>query len=250
MALPSERSAQVWAWVRLAPLLMDANCSPPGGDACPLLSSPQQTALPSGRSAHVWAPPLLSVVCCTGARKSGKMGVGVGTGVGGGRKTHQPQPSDARNPASVGRMATRVESVVVCSNRTSALSPSILLSRAQTHVPDTSAASYTPGTMSPPTRYVPGPNAVRASVSVAVGAADWQAARTSSARGRRASVRTGRRSPVGGGGECSTGRAAPLRHLPLPPSPAASLQFSVSSLANNPVRGKPTLRLTSAVTPK
>lgn len=73
---------------------------------------------------------------------------------------HQPQLSDARNPASVGRMATRAGTVVVCSNSTSALSPSSLLRRAQTHVPDTSSASYTPGLMSSPIRHVPGPNVV------------------------------------------------------------------------------------------
>ena len=54
----------------------------------------------------------------------------------------------------------RAGAVVVCSNRTSALSASSLLSRAHSHVPDTFAASYTPGTISSPTRHAPGPNEV------------------------------------------------------------------------------------------
>ena len=120
-------------------------------------------------------------MCCSGARKStGGVGYGVGVGVGvcvgaavgGGLSVHQPQSSDARNPASVGRMATIAGAVVESSNSTSALSPSSLLSRAHSHVPDTFAASYTPGTICSPTRHEPAPNAVHgngAGVGVAVG---------------------------------------------------------------------------------
>ena len=71
-------------------------------------------------------------------------------------------------------MATVAGAVVESSNSTSALSPSSLLSRAHSHVPDTFAVSYTPGTISLPTRHAPGPNAVHGNgagvgVGVAVG---------------------------------------------------------------------------------
>ena len=69
------------------------------------------------------------------------VGVSVGTGVGGGLSDHQPHPSDARNPASVGRMATVGGSVVESWNSTTSPSASSLLSRAHSHVPDTSKAS-------------------------------------------------------------------------------------------------------------
>ena len=103
------------------------------------------------------------------------VGVAVGVGVGLGLSVHQPQPSDARNPASVGRMATtRGIGRSSPSNSTSALSVSSLLSRAHSHVPDTFVASYTPGTISLLTRHAPGPNAVHGNgagvgVGVAVG---------------------------------------------------------------------------------
>ena len=69
------------------------------------------------------------------------VGLSVGVGVGGSLAVHQPQPSEARKPASVGRMATVAGAVVESSASTSAPPASSLLSRAHSHVPDMPVAS-------------------------------------------------------------------------------------------------------------
>ena len=145
--VPSRRSAHVWSPLLL---LMAVNHSPAGGDAWPCTLYPQQKGVPSRRSAHVWMPPLLSVVCCSGARKPGGgagygvavgVGVKVGVGVGGTHAVQRPQPSDARNPASVGRMETDAGAAVVSEKATSSPASSRRLRRAHSHWPETLAAS-------------------------------------------------------------------------------------------------------------
>lgn len=162
----------MWA----APLLMAANCSPTGGSNSPPqqtgepsrrraqgalietnLSSmacefpyPQQTGEPSGRRAHVWSSPLLRVECCSSARKPGGgvgygvavgVGVKVGVGVGGTSAVQWPQPSDALNPASVGRIETDAGATVVPEKATSSPESPSRLRRAHSHRPETLAAS-------------------------------------------------------------------------------------------------------------
>ena len=125
---------------------METNLSSVSGE----FLSPQQTGEPSRRSAQVWSSPLLSVVCCSGARKPGGgagygvavgVGVKVGVGVGGIHIVQWPQPSDARNPASVGRIETDAGAMVVPEKATSSPVSSRRLRRAHSHWPETLAAS-------------------------------------------------------------------------------------------------------------
>ena len=94
--------------------------------------------------------PLLSVVCCSGARQPGGgawygvavgVGVKVGVGIGGTHIVQWPQPSEARNPASVGRMETDADAAVVSEKMTSSPESSSRLRRAHSHWPETLAAS-------------------------------------------------------------------------------------------------------------
>ena len=93
---------------------------------------------------------MLSVVCCSGARQPGGgagygvgvgIGVKVGVGVGGTQAVQWPQASEARNPASVGRMETDAGAAVVVEKMTSSPESSRRLRRAHSHWPDTLAAS-------------------------------------------------------------------------------------------------------------
>lgn len=84
------------------------------------------------------------VVCCSGTRKPGGgagYGVGDGVDVGGTQAVQWPQASEARNPASVGRMETDAAATVVVEKMTSSPESSSRLRRAHSHWPETLAAS-------------------------------------------------------------------------------------------------------------